>query len=207
MRIPRVENRLENRPCQGDIYRNLEYFEWYKEVEGNIEISTITFPLAVVLTQDCDLEQHASLNRPQKNQDKLLISVLVAPMYNSELLVEGEHLRDLDRKSERIGGALQKSLKSNQRLRYHALEFPLIAALPDVVIDFKHYFSQTVDYLQLMRTSHYVGSLPDLFREDLAQRFSSFLSRVDLPEVAMAEPPETREGGPQGGSGEEVSSR
>lgn len=122
-------------------------------------------------------------------------------MYNSELLVEGEHLRDLDRKSERIGGALQKSLKSNQRLRYHALEFPLIAALPDVVIDFKHYFSQTVDYLQLMRTSHYVGSLPDLFREDLAQRFSSFLSRVGLPEVAMAEPPETREGGPQGGSG------
>jgi len=45
------------RLSQGDVVRNVEYIEYVSEKSGNIEVSKIVFPLAIVLTQDCDLAQ------------------------------------------------------------------------------------------------------------------------------------------------------
>ena len=71
-----------NRVCQGDIISNVEYIEYAIEKEGQVEISKIVFPYIYVLTQDCDLEQEFNnrnnINAP--NQDKHLISVMVAPI-------------------------------------------------------------------------------------------------------------------------------
>ena len=40
---------------QGDIFRDVEYIEFYEEVDGDIAVQKIIFPLVVLLTQSCDL--------------------------------------------------------------------------------------------------------------------------------------------------------
>ena len=73
------------RVCQGDVVREVDCIEYVTEKAGVIEVSRIVFPLVVVLTQDCDLEQDHKCQQADKPvRDKLLISVLVAPLYNAQ---------------------------------------------------------------------------------------------------------------------------
>lgn len=91
----RVKKEKKKRICQGDIFKDIEFTEYLLEKEGIIEISKILFPYVVVLTQDCDLEQDYKYrwgDPKPKSQDKYLLSVLVAPLYNIEHVYRGEHL-------------------------------------------------------------------------------------------------------------------
>jgi hypothetical protein len=149
----------------------------------------VVFPLAIVLTQDCDLEQdHRFRIEERKTKDKLLISVLMAPLYNVEHVYLGEHLSELGIQMERLPktGNTGNFLRNNERPRYHYLEFADDVRIVPSVIDFKHYFSAQVEYLRDLRARRYVCSIAQLFREDIAQRFASYLARVGLPEPAMA---------------------
>ena len=77
--------------------------EYVAEGSGIIEVSRVVFPLAIVLTQDCDLEQdHLFRTEPRSTQDKWLISVLMAPLYNVEHVYQGEHLTELGIRMERV---------------------------------------------------------------------------------------------------------
>ena len=177
----------DSRVCQGDVFRDVEFLEYVAEESGIIEVSRIVFPLAVVLTQDCDLMQdfrtrYGRKNRPS-TQDKLLLSVLVAPIYNLEHVYLGEHLDTLDIEMEPItrNRTPGKYLVSNQRPRYHYLEFPDSIPIPPSVVDFKHYFSVTVEYLKQSKEGNFVCNIAPLHREDLAQRFAAFLGRIGVP--------------------------
>lgn len=175
------------RVCQGDIFRDVEMIEYVAEKDGKLEVSKIVFPLVVVLTQDCDLEQEhrvrwgADLKR---SQDKWLISVLVAPLYNVEHVYQGQHLSDLGMKMQEINrkGSQGQNLRNNERPRYHFLSFPPQQPIADSVVDFKHYFSVNGSYLRRLRANNFVCRLAPLFREDLSQRFSAYLVRIALPE-------------------------
>ena len=95
----------KNRICQGDIYKNVEFIEYILETKGTVEISKILFPLVIVLTQDCDLAQDFKFRygKPkQKNQDKYLLSVLVAPLYNIEHVYQGDHLSEINITMDKI---------------------------------------------------------------------------------------------------------
>ncbi len=176
------------RVCQGDIFRNVEYVEYTAEKSGIIEVSKILFPLVIVLTQDCDLEQdyrHRWSRQASGTQDKWLLSVLVAPLYNAEHVFQGEHLSELHMTMQQINAKRSpgKYLKNNQLPRFHYLEFPEDIPIVPSVIDFKHYFSVNVKYLHKIKKTHFVCSVSSLFREDVSQRFASFLSRIGLPEI------------------------
>lgn len=178
----KVERRRRSRVSQGDIFRDVECIEYAVEKKGIIEVSKIVFPLVVVLTQDCDLAQDNG-NRAKEFQNATLLSVLVAPLYNAEQLFRGEHLSDLDLKTEPISknktpGA---TLMKNERPRYHFIDFPTDVPLVASIADFKHYFSAHVTYLESVRKKQFVCRLSDLYREDLSQRFSAYLSRIGLP--------------------------
>ena len=85
---------------QCDIYRDIEFIEYVKEDGDSIEVSKIVFPLAIVLTQACDLQQDHNARKKievenKGNQDKFLISVIVAPIYNFEEFRMGTHLDQL----------------------------------------------------------------------------------------------------------------
>jgi hypothetical protein len=182
----KVRKKPLSRVSQGDVYRDIELVEYVYEKKGNIEISKIIFPLGVVLTQDCDLKQDSNVRRNwalQSNQDKLILSVLVAPLYNVEHVYQGEHLDQLDNikmqlinKSKTAG----KNLRNNDNPRYHFLDFPLDIPIVPSVIDFKHYFSVNVNYLK-KKKKDLVCRVSPLYREDISQRFAAFLSRIGLP--------------------------
>lgn len=177
---------------QCDIYRDLEFIEYAKEDGDCIEVSKIIFPLAIVLTQACDLQQdHNARKRinadSQGNQDKFLISVIVAPIYNFEEFRLGTHLEQLGLKME-VKGRRDKSLCTNiiknENKRFHYLNFDKDVEIVESVIDFKHYFTVTVNYLYSIREEKYVCSIESLYRELILQRFANFLSRIGLPEPA-----------------------
>ena len=74
--IKTTDEQLE-RLQQGDILSDVEYIEYVEEIDGEITISKIIFPLVMVLTQDCDLtwDHDSRTNEKQSNHDKYLFSV------------------------------------------------------------------------------------------------------------------------------------
>jgi hypothetical protein len=173
---------------QGDIIRNVEHIEGVKEEGGQITVTLVTFPLVVVLTQECDLIGDYRVRWGKEkpgNQDKQLLSVLVAPLYNAEHFWLGTHLEELQLTMEAVVKRRQDRYRNNDVPRYHYLEFPKTTRIVDSVIDFKHYFSVDVTTLRACKSSGFVCRLGDLFRESVSLRFANFLSRIGLPETKV----------------------
>jgi len=183
-----TENKTAINQC--DIFRNVEFIEYVKESGNTIEVSKIIFPLAIVLTQACDLQQDYNARKRVElhntgNQDKYLISVIVAPIYNFEEFRLGTHLDQLGLVMEQKGRrnkSLCDNIIKNENKRYHYLNFNDDVEIVESVIDFKHYFTVTVNYLNQIRDTNYVCSIDCLYRESILQRFSCFLSRIGLPD-------------------------
>ena len=97
-----LRSTIEERVQQGDIIRDVEFLESIKiDNAGLLSIEKILFPSVFVLTQDCDLQQgFESKEKPIENErNALLISVLIAPMYNAEHFRLGNHLENLKAKT------------------------------------------------------------------------------------------------------------
>ena len=187
--IKASKTRLD-RLSQGDILRDVEHVEYVAEREGVVEVSRIIFPFAIVLTQDCDLEHDHVFRQseaPSGPQDKWLLSVLLAPMYNAAHVFAGEHLSGLNMYMQTIPSRPKHVLKNNETPRYHYMEFTEDVPMPPVVVDFKHYFSVNLEYLKRLSVSKFVCQVPTLFREDISDRFAAYLSRIALPFEAIAD--------------------
>lgn len=170
------------RISQGDIYKDVEFLEYATQDNAVFAISKIYFPYVVVLTQDCDLQWDSEVGVSLKNQDKKLISVIVAPLYNFEHFRVGEHLSELGMKMQNIQSkSAIELIQQNNNPRYHYIKF-FDVNIVDSVIDFKHYFTVNVEYLKKHRKGNYVCQVSPLFREQLNLRFANFLSRIGLPE-------------------------
>ncbi|MBI3044907.1 MAG: hypothetical protein HYY78_18980 [Betaproteobacteria bacterium] len=181
-----IKKTKNSRVFQGDVIRDVEHIEYVAEKSGVVEVSKIIYPLVVVLTQDCDLEQDYRFRFSKARyatQDKWLLSVLVAPLYNVEHVFAGEHLVDLGMKMEPINAKRTPGafLKNNERPRYHYINFPSTVPVVPSVVDFKHYFSVNIKYLKKLKRANFLCQLSSLYREDLSQRFSAYLARIGLP--------------------------
>lgn len=182
-----LDNRMVINQC--DVFRDVEYVEYAIEKDFQIEISKIHFPYAMVLTQACDLQQDYDAKKRideegKGNQDKYLISAIVAPIYNFEDFLKGEHLLQLEMQMTVFPGKKKtptKNVIDNENKRYHYLKFDDWVPLVESVIDFKHYFTVPVSYLMSIYKTNYVCSIDSLYREEISQRFSHFLARIGLP--------------------------
>ena len=72
-------------------------------------------------------------------------------------------------------------LIQNETPRYHYLKFPNEVPIVPSIIDFKHYFSLNLEYLYEIKNESFLCRISELYREDISQRFASFLSRIGLP--------------------------
>lgn len=187
---------IRPRVHQGDIFREIGVIEFLYQRPESWVISKINFPFIIVLSQDCDLEQDHSFRKSQtlrqdnppdgpeddKTQDKVLLSTLVAPLYNVEHVYEGDHLKHLGLRMQKIykNKTPGKLLRQNQTQRYHFLSFP-DSEVPDSVVDFKHFFTVNLLYLHNLRRTNFVCRLSPPYREDVNQRFAAFLGRIGLP--------------------------
>ncbi|OIR17276.1 hypothetical protein GALL_22970 [mine drainage metagenome] len=172
---------------QCDLFRKVPFYERYKEDRGSFVLTILEFPLAIILTQECDLEQNASERSGSKSlvdgktmHDKFLVSLLCAPLYNAEHLFSGNHLSFLEISSNKKSSEQKNYIKQNREPRYHYVEFDERSQIVPSVIDFKHYFSVSLEYLE-DNMANRVCSIKPIFRESISQRFSNYLSRIGLP--------------------------
>ena len=181
----KAQTDIADRISQGDIFKDVEFIEYVQEKNGIQEVSKIIFPLVIVLTQDCDLKQD---NKFRENfgdsQDKLLLSVLVAPLYNAEHVYRGEHLADINLSMRKIESKKTEGnfLRNNETPRYHFMEFSGDIPIVPSIIDFKHYFSVNVNYLKTIKRTNFICKVSELYRENISHRFAHFLSRIGLPQ-------------------------
>jgi hypothetical protein len=191
-----VNTNISERINQGDIFKDVEYIEKVEIIDNEVIVSKITFPLVVVLTQDCDLQQDSAyrvedIPSPSSDNSKLF-SVIVAPLYNEDMFLAGEHLNDnktITMKMQEIPKYSKKNkissqysnLVKNETPRYHHLSFPNEVGIVNSVIDFKHYFTVNIDYLMKNKETKFICKIAELYREHVSQRFAFFLSRIGLP--------------------------
>lgn len=172
-----------DRLYQGDIYSDVELVVDSIENGPELTVEKRKLPYAVVITQDCDLEQDfKARNNTQGNQDKWLPSIILFPAYPAETLKLGLHLGDYDQKMEQFDSKRFGQIKQNSNSRYHFIHSDNTLNVPELIIDFKHYHTITRNaaYSRMLSGS-YVATIGELFREHLSARLCYYLSRIGLP--------------------------
>jgi len=147
-----------------------------------LPLTKIGHDWTVVITQDCDLEQDARARNGKASQDKLLRDVLLCVAQEASTLEAG-------------GKDIWKRIQQNKDERYQFLERvpPELDALeqgvPELVIDFKQYFTLPTDelYERVKSQAKRRCRLVNEYLAHLASRFSYFQSRVALPEEHASE--------------------
>ena len=177
------------RLCQGDVLRDFEDYLWGVVGGSKVKMMKRTTIYMVIMSQDCDLERdyanRMESENPDKNQDKFIQQILVCPAYPLAQFKEGTHLSELSElKMEKINSRTRWNLiKLNEIPRYHHLKRDKQLQVPDLVIDFKHFFTIQRDFVYEVRKRHYLATIDELFREELSQRFAYYLSRIGLPKI------------------------
>lgn len=169
---------------QGDIFRDISLIDWEYE-ENNIKISDLLLPYAIVMTQDCDLNSDFINRQPKEPEkhDAYLHNILLCPAYNAEKLKDGTHLDDLKLTMEYQNSERWGLIKRNNNSRYHFLERDESLQIPEAVVDFKHYYTIPRDAIYEKMNGHCIGTVSELFRESLSQRFTYYIGRIGLPDI------------------------
>ncbi len=175
----------ERRISQGDILENFDY-QFFKVLNDEFHENSITFSFVIVLTQDCDLEwDYKTRDKlPEtSNNDKHLQSILICPGYLAEQVREGTHLSELGFRMQSWNSTLWGPIKKNQNERFHFLEADARNDMPDLVLDFKRFYTISREEIYAVYKTKYKISVNTLFREDISQRFANYLSRIGLPSL------------------------
>lgn len=155
---------------------------------SELKVLERTLGYCVVVTQDCDLE-HDFNNRKdveRKTTDKFLQSVLICPAYPAESLRQGTHLTDWSMTMQSFPSADWRKLISNNLSRYHFLQGMSALQVPELVVDFKHYFTVPREMFYRDLSDRYLATIEIVYRDHLSNRFAHYLSRVGLPDLSPA---------------------
>ena len=172
---PFIKESPKIRLCQGDILKDIPF--QYVE-ESTVYQQTIYY--GVVINQECDLEH--DYTKREKNQDKNLPNILVLPAYLASKLKEGTHIENAT--CEKWSSDEWKKIKKNNVLRFHFINPSEEFQVQELVIDFKHVYTIKREIIYSHMETLYVASMAELYRENLTQRYCSFLGRVGLPEIS-----------------------
>lgn len=169
---------LTDRPHQGDIFQKLQF----KFITEDGETETITFPFWIIMTQECDLDHdYNAWQGKYKDQDKCMQTILACPAFLQDQLKAGTHMQNLSLTMETWGSDNWKKMRDNHLSRFHAIASSEIQELPNLIIDFKRVFTFPREYIY-SQMPYKVASMAVPYREQLAQRFAYFSSRVALPD-------------------------
>lgn len=172
---------------QCEILSNVVTVRVRADTLGSEELAygTHTVERAVILTQDCDLEQDHRFRfvTPKPGSDKLLPAVLLAEVFTAE-----DTFARIAESSRKQWDRLNVAGNKNERFHFLQAVEPacdwLHEGLPELTIDFKRYF--TVPTAELYRRIELNEArrrcvLLSPYLEHLSSRFAYFLSRVALP--------------------------
>lgn len=182
-------DRKKKRLSQGDIIRELNLtISSSIGNAGDFSLSP-SFSYGVVLSQECDLEQHYELvsknkkeEEEKRSDDKVVETILICPAFPADQFLLGEHISG--KRMSDFGGSLKKleKLKNNDEYnRYHYLPSEK-EKFPELIIDFKRFYTVPLGVFDRKFKKFYIISINNLYRERLSQRFANYLGRIGLPE-------------------------
>ena len=169
----------KDRIHQGDILKDVEI-----KIYEQGKLFNISCPYLVILSQDCDLEQCKGNKIENGINKQYLPNIIAIPAFVDEILRSGNHLEELFKiTQEKIDTNRFKIIKRNDNPRYHYLNSCYDIGLPNLILDFKIYY--TIPYWELKKQydKAYLTTINELFRERTSQRFCNYLSRIGLPEI------------------------
>ena len=178
---------------QGEIVSNAIMLRrvWDEQAVAAEKYNEVTISLAIVLTQDCDLEQDYRKRFPdlQSTSDKLIPSVLLGIVTYAD-----DTFARIAQSNKKLWERL--NIASNTNPRFHFLQAVekqhdrVGEGLPELTIDFKNYFTIPTQDLyhdvrieQTQRRSVLVSP----YLEHLSHRFAYYIARVGLPEDHLSE--------------------
>lgn len=178
---------------QGEILTNVIELQVRLESMGGVnsdsvyEANPIEHLFAIIVSQDCDLEQDFNYRYGSKgNVRNELPSVLLCQAEKVAEFVKSEMYRSLFNSK-----TFTDNFKKNNEFRYHFIqEIPADLSavdkrVPELGIDFKRYFgmptAEVYQRIKLDQTQR-CSVLASPYRDHLSQRFYNFNSRVALPE-------------------------
>lgn len=177
---------------QGDIIRELD-ITISSQISGADFSLTPSFSYGVILSQDCDLEQHYNLieknllieDSSQHVHDKVIETVLVCPAFPADQFILGNHISG--KKMNDFQGtsgqrkAKEKLIRNDEYNRFHYLP-NLENGFPELIVDFKRFYTIPIGIFDKNIKKFYISSLKDLYKERLSQRFTNYLARIGLPD-------------------------
>ncbi len=175
---------------QGEILSNLHQYAITTEsiiTGGDATFTKITHPLAIILSQECDLDQEFRARTqiayadgsPAPNPQVQIPNILFCELFRI----------DEFRSRPGINSPIFSQIKTNSHERYqylHEITSDLDAAgegLPYLVIDFRRYFTLTIAEAYTGIGKHITRrcQLTTPYAEHLSARFTRFMGRVALP--------------------------
>jgi hypothetical protein len=180
--------REKKRISQGDVIRNLDLIITSKDGKREF-VLTPPFLYWVILSQDCDIDQHYNLiqknsskKEDKKSDDQIIETLLACPAFPLEKFILGDHI---DGRTMQFFGDTEKARdkirKNEYYSRYHRIP-EIKEKLPELVIDFKRFYTVPIELFDYNFEKLYITSIKDLYRERLSQRFTNYLGRIGLPE-------------------------
>lgn len=181
--------KMDDPILQGDIFKDISYIYKTHEESEYVDITEFEFPYSIVLSQSCDISAMSKMINSGGKTLKFMPSVLVAPIYDKDTLKSGEFLTEVIKavpfemqKESLFNSGAFNVIKNDDHLRFHVLSLdnPGLIQFDTPMIDFKHYFTVSPEYLQSIRNKR-ICHLEQLFCEQITLRFSNYLSRVAIP--------------------------
>ena len=183
--IPKINSPL----CQGDIFKNVKYNYINDDGIEDLEIVELEFPLAIIISQACDVSYMDEIIKNNGgNSTKYMPSILMCPIYQYDLSKTGKHLSEISAKTEMhieedntFTNKDKAIAEKDWHYRLHFLNVKDAHIAENSAIDFKHYFTVPASYLYKNKNNR-IYRLDPLRAEKITLKFSSFLSRVGLPD-------------------------
>ena len=194
--IPRVKEVV----TQGSVFRDIDIAEISQGMDKARKVIKAEF--VIVISQACDIEQATKVGA---TDNAMLPNILLLPMYDFEKFLIGQHLQsngvytsyNIDQqniapllpdgaskeKQEKRQTLIKSFINNNEKTRYHYFRDSNECGLPQLIIDFKHYYAHETKSFATKYTGNYVITLQDLYRALLSQRFCNYLARIGLPEA------------------------
>lgn len=182
---------------QGEILTNVVELQIRLESIGSAnfdsvyEANPIEHLFAIIVSQDCDLEQDFNYRYGDKGNDRNeLPSLLLCQAEDVEEFMKSEKYRSLF-----VSKTFKGNFKNNNEFRYHFIqEIPAELSavdrrLPELGIDFKRYFSMpTAEVYHRINLDHTqrCSVLESPYRDQFSQRFYYFNNRIALPEEYLS---------------------
>lgn len=169
-----------NKIEQCDVFKDVLLIESVQANGDTVNVTQVHYPMAMCLNQSCDLESDLRDRIAAKDSDKYILQLIMLPVFNAIKLKHGAHWGQMVKSATSFGREKWKDVCNNEVPRYHFLNFSEAECQTPLVIDFKHFFTVSRDYLYGNLNNRLFAMAP-LYRESIATRFANYLARIGLP--------------------------